>query len=173
MRNPLDSPINPETPQGGWAQFSRTLEYLSIAVLLVGILFKLQSWPFATPLWLCGILGLVVCYAVLFPVRLVGLRDVLGSTFWMLLLAGVSLGLVLLTSALAIVMREYFYISGLAAALPSIKWLAGVGVLITYFYGQVYIGSSNTLQNAISGWLKSRQLAMLLWLAMWFILSFA
>jgi hypothetical protein len=60
----------PQPPNLLIARISGPIEMFSFVALIFGILFKLQSWPYASELFILGFIGLLLAYLVLLPIRL-------------------------------------------------------------------------------------------------------
>ncbi len=149
----------PQPPNMFVARISGPLEMFSFMALIVGVLFKLQSWPFAAELLIIGLLGLLVAYLVLLPMRLMGLKAILPkSDFAFAMATGLCLGVLIGSSALLLVMVS------LSAAFPVavyilnvMRGLAALGVSMAFIWDIVRTQPQpNTAQYAIAFWLRRR-----------------
>lgn len=159
----LDEPIQPTQPNLFIARISGPVEFFSIALFLIGILFKLQSWPYASELWLTGGLGLCAAYLVLFPIRLFGLKSILPrADFNYALAAGISIGLLVASPVLTLITKSYFWTPAFGYLLQALQIAGLVGVVGTFIYD--YIRDHpvpNTAQHIIALWLRKRQNAIM------------
>lgn len=152
----------PQPPNLFIARISGPLEFFSIAVYLIGILFKLQSWPYATEMLLIGGLGLCVSYLVLFPMRLFALRSILPrNDFNYAMAAGISIGLFVASIVLSLVTKVFFWTPALSFFLDAIRITALVGVVGTFIYDYIRTHPMpNTAQFMIALWIRKRQQAI-------------
>lgn len=165
MKPPLDSPFHPQ-PSSTLARVSRMLEYFSVFVFLFGVLFMLQSWPYAEELMGIAYLGLGIAYAVLFTIRLTGLKLPLGQkNYTQFMVAGISLGLAFGLAGIVELVYLVYYSKVLFYALEGVRIAGIIGVVASLFYmtsnGQ---GAPNTLFNAVASWLYTRLLIVSFWM---------
>lgn len=149
---------DPNRPNLFIARISGPLEFFSIAVFLIGALFKLQSWPYAAEMLLTGGLGLCSAYLILFPIRLFGLKSILPRTdFNYALAAGISIGLLIAVPVLTLITKVYFWTPTLGYVLQTLQVVALVGVVGAFIYDFVRTQPApNTAEYAIAFWLRKR-----------------
>lgn len=154
----LDEPIQPKRPNLFIARISGPLEFFSIGLFLVGALFKLQSWPFASEMLLTGGLGLCAAYLILFPIRLFGLKSILPRTdFNYALAAGISIGLLIAVPVLTLITKVYLWTPALGYVLQALQILALIGVVSAFVYDFIRTQPApNTAEYAIAFWLRKR-----------------
>lgn len=141
------------------ARITGPLEMFSYVAFIFGILFKLQSWPYATELFIVGFLGLFVSYLILLPLRLKGLKAILPKAdYRFALVTSICIGTLIGCSSLILLLTV------LGAAFPVaintldvIRVIAGLGVAAAFVYDFVRTPPApNTAQHAIAIWLRRR-----------------
>lgn len=174
MNTPLDSPYQSPMPNTQMAYVLRVVESVALFLFFMGILFKLQSWPYGDVLWGISMVGLGVAYGVLFPIRLNGLKPILANAYLPFLAAGISLGLAFGISGFRLLLFEFYYAEILFTALMVVEVLGIVGVVVSLFYFIVKgPGQPNTLYYAIVTWLRIRLIVVTLWMGGGLLLGLA
>lgn len=149
----------PQPPNMLIARISGPLEMFSFMALIIGVLFKLQSWPYAAELLIAGLLGLLTAYLVLLPMRLMGLQAILPkSDFAFAMATSLCLGVLIGSSTLMLVLVS------LGAAFPVavfilniLRGIAALGTVVAFIYDFSRTQPApNTAQYAIAFWLRRR-----------------
>ena len=142
----------------------RPVEFISIAIIIFGILFKLQSWPYASVMLLAGFLGLFTAYAVLFPIRLHGLRGAIDKTpYHVFMASSIALGVLLMLAGISL-LSILEHNSVLFWAATGLRIVALVVISASLVYSIVKRqGAPNTIQQAVSSWLFTRQMIIVAW----------
>lgn len=165
MNTPLESPYQSPMPNTQIAYVLRVVESVALFLFFMGILFKLQAWPYADVLWGVAMVVLGIAYGVLFPVRLKGLKLALGKDYFPFLAAGLSLCLAFGIRGLTMLIFEVYYAETLFTVFDVVKVLGIVGIVISLFYFIVKgPGQPNTLYYAIVSWLRIRLILATLWM---------
>jgi hypothetical protein len=141
------------------ARISGPIEMFSFVALIFGILFKLQSWPYASELFILGFIGLLLAYLILLPIRLIGLKAILPKAdFNYAMATSLCLGILISSSALLVVLvllglgyQEVIYIVDI------IRGIAAMGIVVAFIYDfSRKQPAPNTAQYAIAAWLRRR-----------------
>ncbi len=150
----------PPTPPNMFvARISGPLEKFSIVVLIFGLLFKLQSWPYASELLLTGSVGLALAYMVLLPIRLNALKPILPRNDYLYAMAAtVSLGLFIGSTVFILTLSLLSAYTSIFAVLDILRNIGLVGVAATFVYDLIRTHPEpNTAQFMIAVWLRKRQ----------------